>query len=165
MIERIGRVSDDLVRVGPFRFGWDGVLEFIPFVGEAYSLGAGAWLLAAGRRAHVPAATLAGAGALVGARTAIGAFDLVPLAGIAGDLIAGAFRGHRRAARLLLKSIDATHYVEGLRTVDLELQAEADRRRLGARRTVFLGEGPSVSPDPPRAIVPARAQPTAASRS
>ncbi len=138
-IERIGRVSDDLVRVGPFRFGWDGVLEFIPFVGEAYSLGAGAWLLAAGHRAHVPAGALTAAAALVGARTAIGAFDLIPLAGIAGDLIAGLFRGHRRAARLLLKAIDATHYAEGARTAELEAQAEAERRRLGARRTVFLG--------------------------
>ena len=77
-LERIGRVSDDLVRVGPFRFGWDAALEFIPGVGEVYSLGAGAWLLAAGRRACVPGGTLAAAAALVGARTAIGAFDLSP---------------------------------------------------------------------------------------
>lgn len=138
-LERIGRLSDDLVRVGPFRFGWDAALEFIPVVGEVYSLGAGAWILAAGRRAHVRPATLAAAAALIGGRTAIGAFDLVPLLGIAGDVVAGLFRGHRRAARLLIAAIDRTHFVEGPRTPEAEARAEAERTRLGLRRTVFLG--------------------------
>ena len=138
-LERIGRLSDDLVRVGPFRFGWDAVLEFIPGVGEVYSLGAGAWLLAAGRRAHAPAASLAAAAALVGARTAVGAFDLVPVVGLVGDLVAGVFRGHRRAARLLIAAIDRTHYVEGARSPRADAAAESARAAAGKRRTVFLG--------------------------
>ena len=132
-------MSDDLLRIGPFRFGWDAALEFIPGVGEVYSLGAGAWLLASGRRAHVPGGTLAAAAALVGARTAIGAFDLIPVAGLVGDAIAALFRGHRRAAKLLVTHIDRTHYVEGPRTPETEHTAEAARARLGLRRTVFLG--------------------------
>ena len=138
-IERIGRLSDDVVRLGPIRFGWDAVLEFIPVVGEVYSLGAGGWLLAAGRRAHAPAGALATAAALIGVRTAVGAFDLVPLVGLAGDLLAGLFRGHRRAAKLLLRTIDVTHFVEGARTPAREAAAEAERARLGLNRVVFLG--------------------------
>lgn len=127
------------MRVGPFRFGWDAALEFIPGVGEVYSLGAGAWLLASGRRAHVPTGTLAAAAALVGARTAIGAFDLIPVAGLVGDALAALFCGHRRAAKLLVSTIDRTHYVEGPRTPEAERAAEVARAAAGLRRTVFLG--------------------------
>ena len=131
-------MSDDLVRVGSFRFGWDAALEFIPGVGEVYSLGAGAWLLASGRRAYVPAGTLAAAAALVGARTAIGAFDLIPVAGLVGDAVAALFRGHRRAAKLLITAIDRTHYVEGPLTAGTQRAAETARSAAGLRRTVFL---------------------------
>ncbi len=110
-------------------------------MGEVYSLGAGAWLLAAGRRAHAPAGTLAVAAALVGARTAVGAFDLVPVAGLVGDAIAALFRGHRRACRMLIAAIDRTWYVEGPRTPETEHTAEAARAAAGLRRVVFLGEG------------------------
>lgn len=127
------------MRIGPFRFGWDAALEFIPGVGEIYSLGAGAWLLAGGRRACVPGATLAAAAALVGVRTAIGAFDLIPVAGLAGDAVAALFRGHRRAAKLLIRAIDRTHYVEGPRTPETERSAETARASDGKRRVVFLG--------------------------
>lgn len=138
-VERIGRVSDDLVRFGPFRFGWDAALEFIPVVGEVYSLGAGAWLLACGRRSHAPRGTLAAVAALVGARTFVGAFDLIPVAGLAGDVVAGLFRGHRRAATMLTAAIDRTHFVEGARSPQAERAAEAERASAGKRRVVFLG--------------------------
>lgn len=138
-LERVGRLSDDLVRLGPFRFGWDALLEFVPVVGEVYSVGAGAWLLVAGRRAHAPPGSLAAAAALVGARTAVGAFDLVPVVGLVGDLVAGLFRGHRRAAQLLIAVIDRTWYVEGPRTSATERTAEAARSAAGKRRVVFLG--------------------------
>lgn len=138
--ERIGRISDDVVRLGPLKLGWDALLEFIPGVGEVYSLGAGAWLLHAARRAHLPAGELAKVAALVGANTALGAFNIVPVAGVVGSVLAGLFRGHRYAAKSLLQAIDATHYVEGPRTAESERQAEAARRLSGARRVVFLGE-------------------------
>ena len=138
-LERVGRLSDDLVRVGPFRFGWDAALEFIPVVGEVYSLGAAALILAAGRRAHAPVGTMAVAAGLVGARTAVGAFDLVPVAGLIGDAVAGLFRGHRMAASMLVKAIDRTHYVEGRLSPESDRAAEAARVAAGKRRTVFLG--------------------------
>ncbi len=139
-VERIGRVSDDVIRLGPLKLGWDALLEFIPGVGEVYSLGAGAWLMHAARRAHLPAGELAKVVALVGANTAMGAFNVVPVAGLAGSLLAGLFRGHRYAAKALLKAIDQTHYVEGERTPQREREAEAARSLGGAKRVVFLGE-------------------------
>ena len=56
-----------------------------------------------------------------------------------GSLVAGLFRGHRYAAKALLKMIAQTHYVEGARTPEREASAEAERRRLGLKRVVFLG--------------------------
>src|ERR1700759_2755116 len=39
-VERVGRLSDNLIRVGPFRLGIDGVLSWVPGLGELYSAGA-----------------------------------------------------------------------------------------------------------------------------
>ena len=41
-INLVGRLSDSIVRFGPFSIGIDGVLSWIPAVGELYSMGAGA---------------------------------------------------------------------------------------------------------------------------
>lgn len=138
VVERIGRISDDVVRLGPLRLGWDAVLEFIPGVGEIYSVGAGVWLLRAGHRAHVPAAAMTQVAALVGLNTAIGAFNVVPVAGWLGSVAAGLFRGHRYAAKTLARAIDETLYVEGPRTPAREQEVEGERRREGKRRVVWL---------------------------
>ena len=128
-----------MVRIGPLKLGWDAVLEFIPGVGEVYSLGAGAWLLWAGRRVHAPASVMTQVAALVGANTAMGTFNLIPGPGLIGGLVAGLFRGHRYAAKALLKAIDETHYAEGGRSPDREREVEAQRRLSGAKRVVWLG--------------------------
>lgn len=99
-VELAGRLSDSLVRFGPFNFGIDAVLDWIPGVGEAYSLAAGAFILAQGARAGVPASTLAVAGVLIAGRTAITA---VP---IAGPLAADFLTTHRFAARMVCAAID-----------------------------------------------------------
>ncbi|HEY2050909.1 MAG TPA: DUF4112 domain-containing protein [Caulobacteraceae bacterium] len=99
-VELAGRLSDSLIRLGPFSLGVDGVLDWIPGVGEAYSLAAGAFIIGQGVRARVPAPTLAVAAALMLGRTAITA---VPLAGpLAADLLTS----HRFAARIICASID-----------------------------------------------------------
>ena len=42
--ERIKRLSDRLVGIGPVGIGLDGVLAWVPVAGTAYSLGAGGLL-------------------------------------------------------------------------------------------------------------------------
>lgn len=40
-VERVKKLSDNVVGVGPFGVGLDGLLTWIPGAGELYSLGAG----------------------------------------------------------------------------------------------------------------------------
>ena len=95
--------------------------------------------------------------ALVGARTAIGAFDLIPVAGLVGDAIAALFRGHRRAAKLLVTHIDRTHYVEGPRTPEDGAHGRSGKGEARAATNGLPGVKPSAPPprsawreDPPR---------------
>lgn len=96
----VGRLSDGLLTVGPFSIGLDGVLSWIPGLGEIYSAGAAVFLLSQGYRAGVPTATLVLAGLLMGGRTLISA---VPGAGPA---IADVFTMHKMAAGLIVAAID-----------------------------------------------------------
>lgn len=96
----IGRLSDGLVRIGPFSVGLEGVLSWIPGIGELYGSGAAAFLLIQGARARVPVSTLLIAAALMSGRTLISA---VPIAGAAAsDLLTA----HKWAARLIVAAID-----------------------------------------------------------
>jgi hypothetical protein len=96
----IGRLSDGLIRIGPFSLGLEGVLSWIPGLGELYGSGAAAFLLIQGVRARAPASTLLAAAALMGGRTLISA---IPLAGAAAsDLLTA----HKWAARMILAAID-----------------------------------------------------------
>ena len=88
----IGRLSDGLLTVGPFSIGLDGVLNWIPGLGEIYSAGAAAFLLSQGYRAGVPWPTLLLAGLLMGGRTLITAAPGV------GPVIADVFTMHKMAA-------------------------------------------------------------------
>jgi hypothetical protein len=96
----VGRLSDGLIRIGPFSIGLEGVLSWIPGVGEFYGAGAAAFLLIQGARARVPVSTLLMAGALMSGRTLITA---IPIAGAAAsDLLTA----HKWAARLIVAAID-----------------------------------------------------------
>ena len=96
----VGRLSDSLVRVGPFNLGIDGLLSWAPGVGELYSTLAGALIVIQGARAGVPASVLIGATALLSARTLATA---VPLAGPA---FADVFTAHKWAAAMVVRAID-----------------------------------------------------------
>lgn len=100
-VERVGRFSDGLLRIGPFRLGAEAALSWIPGVGEAYGGAAAVYLLIEGVRASVPLATLAACAALMFGRTVISA---VPLA---GPLAADALALHGLSARMIVKAIDA----------------------------------------------------------
>jgi hypothetical protein len=96
----VGRLSDSIVRLGPLSLGIDGVLSWLPGVGDVYSTVAGAFIVAQGVRAGVPAPTLLAAAALLGVRTIAGS---VPLAGAA---FADLFTAHRWAAAMIVHAID-----------------------------------------------------------
>jgi hypothetical protein len=96
----VGRLSDGLVRVGPLSLGVDGVLSWIPGLGELYSAAAGTFILVQGVRAGAPAPTLILAAGLMLSRTAVSAIPL------AGPLAADLFTAHRWSARLVVAAID-----------------------------------------------------------
>jgi hypothetical protein len=97
--EKIKRVADRLVGLGPFSIGLDGLLAFVPVAGTLFSLGAGVWLLAQGCKARASAFTLARMTAYVGFRTLV---SLIPIEGWFVDLL---FRGHMMAAGALQRDI------------------------------------------------------------
>jgi hypothetical protein len=99
-VARVSRLSDGLLRLGVFSIGVDGILSWVPGLGEIYSAAAAAFILVQGARAGAPIPTLAAAGALLACRTAITA---IPLAGpAAADL----FTAHRWAAAMIVRAID-----------------------------------------------------------
>jgi hypothetical protein len=100
-VELVGRFSDGLLRVGPFRLGAEAALSWIPVVGETYGAAAAVFLIAQGLRAGVPVTVLATCAALMFGRTLISAIPL------AGPLAADALALHGLSARLILKAIDA----------------------------------------------------------
>lgn len=104
-IDTTRRASDRLFGVGPFGVGFDGLLTWMPGIGELYSLGAGLYLLAQGGRARVPGIVMWQVSILLLFDCAI---TTVP---IAGDLVDMAFAGHLWAAALLRRSIDRTAYI------------------------------------------------------
>ncbi|MCG9915978.1 MAG: DUF4112 domain-containing protein [Phenylobacterium sp.] len=101
--ERIKRLSDRLVGVGPIGLGLDGVLAWVPVAGTVYSLGAGALLIAAGFRGGASVPTLARMAAYL---VVDSASSTVPVAGWAVDTL---FPGHLMAAKALQKDIEARH--------------------------------------------------------
>jgi hypothetical protein len=100
-VELVGRFSDGLLRIGPFRLGAEAALSWIPVVGEAYGAAAAVFLIAQGLRAGVPLPVLATCAALMFGRTLISAIP------VAGPLTADALALHGLSARLILKAIDA----------------------------------------------------------
>jgi len=99
--ERIKRVADRLVGLGPFSIGLDGLLAPVPLAGTAFSLLAGLWLVVLGVRARASRFTLARMIFYVGFRTLV---SIVPLEGWLVDIL---FRGHMLAANALQRDIAA----------------------------------------------------------
>ena len=99
-VANIGRATDALVRIGPFSLGLDGVLSWIPGVGEAFSGAAAALLLVQGARARTPLPVLLAAAALRASRTAITAIPL------AGPALSDVFLAHKWSAQMIVRAID-----------------------------------------------------------
>lgn len=98
--DRIARLSDRIVQVGPLNLGIDSALALIPVAGGLYTIGLGGWLVYMGWKAGASRATLVRMGAYVGV-DAITAE--VPLVGAVVDAL---FPGHILAARALRRDIE-----------------------------------------------------------
>lgn len=83
------------------KVGLDGVLTWLPGIGDVYGLGVSGFLLVQAARAGASRATVAKMAVLLGTDALVGA---VPIAGDVFDLV---FRAHARSARLLMKDIDS----------------------------------------------------------
>lgn len=99
--ERIKRLSDRLIGVGPFGLGLDGVLAWVPGANLIYSLGAGGLLIAEAVQVQASVATLARMCLYIAANSAM---TEVPILGWAMDTL---FPGHLMAARALQRDIEA----------------------------------------------------------
>jgi hypothetical protein len=145
-IERVGRLSDNIVKLGPFGVGVGGVLAWVPVLGPLYSFGAGLVLLGLGVRARAPLSALAPAFVILAARTlgesVVDVAGAIPFLSIPGDVAIDLFRAHKWSADMLIKAIDDTRYVEGRRHASNPAYAEARaavRSRAERRRVVVLG--------------------------
>lgn len=101
-VDRVGRLSDGIIRIGPWGLGLDGILAWVPIPGvsEAYSAIAGAFILIQGARARVPLHVLIVAAGLLASNTLI---EAIPLGGaIASDI----FLAHKWSARMVCKAIE-----------------------------------------------------------
>jgi hypothetical protein len=101
--ERVKRLSDKLVSIGPFSLGLDGLLAWVPGANLIYSVGAGGLLVAEGFAAGASAITLVKMSAYLLADSAT---SEVPIVGWAIDTL---FPGHLLAAKALQKDIEARH--------------------------------------------------------
>jgi hypothetical protein len=99
--ERIKKLSDNLVKIGPWGIGLDGVLAWAPVAGTIYSLGSGGLLIYEGVRARASAWTLTRMAGYMIVNTAM---SDVPIIGWAMDTL---FRGQLMAANALQKDIEA----------------------------------------------------------
>ena len=102
-VERIRKLSDRVVGVGPWGLGLDGVLAWVPIAGTAYSVGAGGLLLYEAMQAKASRGTLVRMAAYVGLDSLT---SEIPILGWAVDTL---FTGHAFAARALQRDIEKRH--------------------------------------------------------
>ena len=101
--ERIKRLSDRLVKFGPFGQGLDGVLAWVPGANLVYSVGAGGLLVYEAVKAGASTGTVALMSLYLLADSAT---SEVPIIGWAVDTL---FPGHLMAAKALQRDIEARH--------------------------------------------------------
>jgi hypothetical protein len=147
-VERIHKLSDRLIGLGPFGVGLDGMLSFVPIpgVGVAYSGLAALALMVQAVRAHASPGVLFHMAVILTIDTLLDVpasadlLPLIPFAGIADTL----FTGHKWAANLLLKHMEETLYLEGRRQDARGSAEHAEligriRSRKEKRRVVYMG--------------------------
>jgi hypothetical protein len=99
--QRIKQLSDNLIKIGSWGIGLDGVLAWVPAANTIYSVGAGGLLIYEAVKADAAPWTLARMAAYLVLNSAM---TEVPIVGWAMDTL---FRGHLMAANALQKDIEA----------------------------------------------------------
>ena len=99
--QRIKQLSDNLLKIGPWGIGLDGVLAWVPAANTIYSVGAGGLLIYEAVKADAAPWTLARMAVYL---TLNSAMTEVPIVGWAMDTL---FRAHLMAANALQKDIEA----------------------------------------------------------
>ncbi|HEY0435614.1 MAG TPA: DUF4112 domain-containing protein [Phenylobacterium sp.] len=99
--ERIKKLSDNLIGIGRWGIGIDGVLAWVPILGTGYSVGTGLLLLYEGLQAKAQPWTLT---RMAGYMLINSALSDVPVIGWAMDTL---FRGQLMAANALQRDIEA----------------------------------------------------------
>ena len=101
--ERIKKLSDNLIKIGPWGLGLDGVLAWLPAAGTLYSVGTGGLLLYEAVKAKASNWTMVRMAAYMLTNSAMSG---VPLIGSVMDTL---FRAQLMAANALQKDIVARH--------------------------------------------------------
>ena len=103
-VRRLAVLLDDYFQLPgtDYRFGLDGLIGFIPGIGDTLSAGLGAYIIARAHKLGAPKRLLARMSLNLGLDWLVG---LVPLV---GDLLDFGFKAHRRNARLLLRQVDGS---------------------------------------------------------
>jgi hypothetical protein len=117
--ERIKKLSDNLIKIGPWGLGLDGVLAWVPVAGTLYSVGSGGLLLYEGVMSKASAWTLTRMAAYMIVNSAM---SDVPVIGWAMDTL---FRGQFMAANALQKDIAARWGVADLAPLEPIWRPEA----------------------------------------
>lgn len=115
--ERIARLSDRMLKVGPLNLGIDSALALLPVGGGLYTIGLGGWMLYMGFKAKAAPATLMRMAAYVGADALTAEVPLL------GSLVDALFPGHILAAKALRRDLEGRYG---------PIPAEAPQRRAWA---------------------------------
>lgn len=102
-VDKVKRLSDRVVGIGPFGVGLDGLLTWIPGVGGLYSLAAGGYLIVQAARAGASGFTIARMAAYLAVDVGTSEIPLI------GDAIDFVLPAHLMAANALQKDIEARH--------------------------------------------------------
>ena len=148
-LDRSKWLTDNIIRLGPFGIGLNGLTALmtssVPILGigvfELFTLVVAAYLLVQAVRSRASAGTVLLVAFVLGLDALFDLLDVIPLLGGAIDAV---FRGPLVAARILQKSIEHTHWIEGsehaARASGAHAGHVAEMHAQKKRRLVYLGD-------------------------
>jgi len=151
-LDRSKWLTDNIIGFGPFGIGLNGLTALltssVPILGmgafELFTLAVAAYLLMQAVRSRASFGTVL---LVIFVLALDAAFDLLDVIPFLGGLIDAVFRGPLVAARILQKSIEQTHWIEGsereARASGAHARHLAEMHAQNKRRLVYLGGSPS----------------------